>query len=221
MHAKIRNSALTVLGLLLSQIFTGGEVAHATPPECGTGTVWRVNDTSGEWKSIWVQQPGTDSTIYSGRWQKANEATVTGTLVVSASGNSVIIRRTDDPNLSRLINCSYDGAFGADGKSASGTATCNSNEGKLGPFDWDAWISCEDPRQRFESNVDRPGGDYRNFDLELADPTQCWAQCELEDQCKAWTYVNPNTQGPKARCWLKNSVPAQVPNATFATSGVK
>jgi len=59
-----------------------------------------------------------------------------------------------------------------------------------------------------EAGTNRPGGDYRYFDLRAPDPQQCKAQCEVEQNCRAWTYVNPGLQGPAARCWLKNVVPA-------------
>ncbi len=63
-----------------------------------------------------------------------------------------------------------------------------------------------------EYDADRPGSDYRDFDLDRADPNSCAASCSREDQCQAWTYVKPGTQGPKARCWLKNEVPDPVEN---------
>ena len=60
----------------------------------------------------------------------------------------------------------------------------------------------------FEYGVDRRGGDYRSFDLQFDAPGLCAGQCAQEGQCRAWTYVKPGVQGPKARCWLKNVVPA-------------
>lgn len=59
-----------------------------------------------------------------------------------------------------------------------------------------------------EPGVDRPGSDYKDFDLSSASPALCKKACDSDSQCKAWTYVLPNTtQGPNPRCWLKNSVP--------------
>ena len=59
----------------------------------------------------------------------------------------------------------------------------------------------------FEPGTNRPGSDYRSFDLPSPDPQACKAQCDREGQCAAWTYVNPGVQGPAARCWLKHSAP--------------
>ena len=72
----------------------------------------------------------------------------------------------------------------------------------------------------FEHDTDRPGGDYRSFDLTSNDPALCAAQCAQEAQCRAWTYVLPGTQGPSARCWLKDRVPGPVA-AQFAISGIR
>lgn len=60
----------------------------------------------------------------------------------------------------------------------------------------------------FEPNTDRPGSDYRNFNLARPDPALCQQECIADPACRAWTYVVPNVQGPQARCWLKNRVPA-------------
>jgi 1-phosphatidylinositol phosphodiesterase len=71
-----------------------------------------------------------------------------------------------------------------------------------------------------ELNVDRPGSDYRSFDLGSPRPEECRDTCMVEPQCVAFTYVNPGVQGPSARCWLKNSVPP--PSASnCCVSGVK
>jgi PAN domain len=60
-----------------------------------------------------------------------------------------------------------------------------------------------------EWNIDRFGLDYQGFDLTNDDPKLCQSACEDDPQCKAWTYVRPNTlQGPKPRCWLKHAIPS-------------
>jgi hypothetical protein len=56
--------------------------------------------------------------------------------------------------------------------------------------------------------------DYRSFTPAVADPAACSSACAAEAQCRAWTYVRPNTvQGPSPRCWLKSGVPPAQPNA--------
>ena len=72
-----------------------------------------------------------------------------------------------------------------------------------------------------EWDVDRLGMDYRNFNLEAADPTLCQNACAKEPNCQAWTYVKPNTiQGPNPRCWLKHTIPS--PRASSCcVSGIK
>jgi len=76
------------------------------------------------------------------------------------------------------------------------------------------------PTSNLEWNVDRPGADYRSFDLPAPSPDQCQASCMNEPQCVAFTYVNSGLQGPNARCLLKNAVPAPVPQ-TCCVSGTK
>ena len=71
-----------------------------------------------------------------------------------------------------------------------------------------------------EVNVDRPGSDYRSFDVASARPEECRDTCLVEPQCVAFTYVTPGVQGPSARCWLKNAVPQALAN-TCCVSGVK
>lgn len=63
-----------------------------------------------------------------------------------------------------------------------------------------------------EIGTDRPGMNYRNFDLERNHPALCERECLEDPACQAWTYVKPGIQGPKARCWLKNGIPAAVKN---------
>src|SRR5215210_1402600 len=63
----------------------------------------------------------------------------------------------------------------------------------------------------YQSNTDRPGGDYRNFEIgkklmNYIDP--CSRACSSDSRCQAWTLVRPGVQGPNARCWLKSVVPA-------------
>ena len=70
-----------------------------------------------------------------------------------------------------------------------------------------------------EIDIDRAGSDYNNFYLPIPDPKLCQDACAEDGQCRAYTYVKPNTQGPQARCWLKNKIPLPKQN-TCCVSGV-
>ncbi len=59
----------------------------------------------------------------------------------------------------------------------------------------------------FEPNYDRPGADYRDFDLPDDSAELCRAACAGEAMCQAFTYVRPGVQGPAPRCWLKSAAP--------------
>jgi PAN domain len=73
--------------------------------------------------------------------------------------------------------------------------------------------------QTFEPNTDRMGSDYRSFDLPAPNPQLCEQTCMNESVCRAWTFVLPGFQGPQARCWLKNSIPAATAS-DCCTSGI-
>jgi uncharacterized membrane protein len=75
------------------------------------------------------------------------------------------------------------------------------------------------PARTLEANVDRPGRDYKDFDLAAADPNACQAECQKDGQCQAWTYVKPGVQGASARCWLKSGV-ADAQTSNCCTSGI-
>jgi hypothetical protein len=71
-----------------------------------------------------------------------------------------------------------------------------------------------------EPGMDRPGQDYKNFDLDSDNANICESACNNEARCRAWTYVNPGVQGPKARCWLKTGIPG-IRGNTCCVSGIK
>ena len=58
----------------------------------------------------------------------------------------------------------------------------------------------------FENDTNRPGSDYRDFDVQ-GDPNACRNACWNDSACQAYTYVKPGVQGQYAHCWLKNAVP--------------
>jgi len=79
----------------------------------------------------------------------------------------------------------------------------------------------EAARRSMEKDTDRPGKDIRGFDLPVNDPAACQRECQNNRQCKAWTFVKPNTvQGPRPRCWLKHTIPPPRRNAC-CVSGIK
>jgi hypothetical protein len=71
-----------------------------------------------------------------------------------------------------------------------------------------------------EINTDRPGMDYKNFDLIRNHPAACESACMKDPNCQAWTYVKPGIQGSSARCWLKKGIPPPVKNSS-CISGFK
>jgi hypothetical protein len=66
--------------------------------------------------------------------------------------------------------------------------------------------------QRTEMNVNRPGGDYRKFEVPIERYQSCREACEADGKCKAYTYVRAGVQGSKGVCWLKNSIPTKSAN---------
>lgn len=66
-----------------------------------------------------------------------------------------------------------------------------------------------------EQGFDRPGGDYRDFDLYSVET--CRSICASEGRCLAFTF---RSSGSPPHCWLKEIVPGKVANASY-TSGVK
>ena len=71
---------------------------------------------------------------------------------------------------------------------------------------------------QLEHGVDRLGGDFRDFNLQSANPMSCRSACLNDNKCRAWTYVKPGHQGPNARCWLKIVAPTPQSNPC-CTSG--
>jgi hypothetical protein len=74
-----------------------------------------------------------------------------------------------------------------------------------------------------ETSTDRPGGDYRGFEIkkdERADADQiCRHACNADSKCRAWTYARPGYAGKAARCFLKKEIKPPRRRPGF-TSGV-
>jgi hypothetical protein len=85
---------------------------------------------------------------------------------------------------------------------------------------WQGQPVAPPPGRQWEPHTDRPGSNYRDFDLPNPRPETCRDACWAEPQCRAFTYVRPGVQGPRARCWLKNVAPPARPN-DCCLSGVK
>jgi hypothetical protein len=83
----------------------------------------------------------------------------------------------------------------------------------------DSIIANAKPGPYTELNLDRPGQDYKNFELDSNFNT-CEVVCNREAACKSWTWVKPGIQGAKARCWLKTGVPRAYQNGC-CVSGLK
>ena len=71
-----------------------------------------------------------------------------------------------------------------------------------------------------QSSFDRPGGDYAQVPIASGDPADCAMTCERDRRCRAWNFIYPQDPKDGAICWLKNTVPARVPNSC-CVSGVR
>jgi hypothetical protein len=71
-----------------------------------------------------------------------------------------------------------------------------------------------------ENAIDRPGGDYKNFDDKGGEGDEpCQAACTADNKCRAWTYARPGYVGKEAHCFLKKEIKPPRRRAGF-TSGV-
>ncbi len=79
-----------------------------------------------------------------------------------------------------------------------------------------------DKNSAYQLNTDLPGGgDFAHIIPASDNAKLCQQACMQKKQCRSWTYVKPNTiQGASPNCWLKQGVPAAVPN-NCCISGVK
>jgi hypothetical protein len=68
-----------------------------------------------------------------------------------------------------------------------------------------------------QTNFDRPGGDYQSSPVPSGDPADCALVCERDRRCRAWSFNYPTDVASGAVCWLKNAVPARVPDNCCVT----
>jgi hypothetical protein len=76
------------------------------------------------------------------------------------------------------------------------------------------------PQGNLEYNTNRPGSDFRGFEISQTDPGICQTECANDPTCKSFTYVKPGVQSAKARCWLKSDIPQGSANSC-CVSGIK
>lgn len=119
----------------------GGGVAGGVATACGLGEYWDVVDTDGAWLGTWV--PTSDSTL-DGYWTRPGEPDFLAPLALSidATGRVVLHRDDPEPNKYTTTDCTYEGQLQPDGVTVTGTVTCNSGVGRLGPHYWYATIVC-------------------------------------------------------------------------------
>jgi hypothetical protein len=71
-----------------------------------------------------------------------------------------------------------------------------------------------------EVNVNRIGGDYRDYEITDNNPNRCRDDCLADSRCQSFTFLRPSYRGPNGHCFLKNSIPAASQNSC-CISGVK
>ncbi len=126
------------------------------------------------------------------------------------------------------IACFCGNSFGRFSKANNCNMPCSGNKNQICGGSWaNSVYKILNPKTEIsypegvEVNIDRPGKDYKNFDLPYPDYNLCKTACEKEPSCRAWTYIKPYTiQGAKPRCWLKNGIPNPTHN-NCCISGIK
>ena len=83
--------------------------------------------------------------------------------------------------------------------------------GVVGPRNW-----------AVETSIDRPGGDYKSFEVKSGDGDDiCKAACTADNKCRAWTYVRPGYVGKEAHCFLKKEIKPPRRKAGFVSGVVR
>ncbi|MBU6464789.1 MAG: PAN domain-containing protein [Bradyrhizobium sp.] len=73
-----------------------------------------------------------------------------------------------------------------------------------------------------EHAIDRPGGDYRSFDLKGSEGDEpCQTACTADNKCRAWTYVRRGYVGREAHCFLKKEIKPPRRKAGFISGVVR
>ncbi|HYV48943.1 MAG TPA: cytochrome c oxidase assembly factor Coa1 family protein [Myxococcaceae bacterium] len=80
-------------------------------------------------------------------------------------------------------------------------------------------VDIDRPDVTVEAATNRPGGDYRDYEMADPDASKCALDCAGDAECKAYTFVKPSG-GKPGRCRLKNRPAAKVAS-DCCVSGVK
>ena len=58
-----------------------------------------------------------------------------------------------------------------------------------------------------EVSIDRPGGEYKSFDVKTGvGDDECRAACTADNKCRAWTFARAGYVGKEAHCFLKKEI---------------
>ena len=72
-----------------------------------------------------------------------------------------------------------------------------------------------------ETSIDRPGGDYKSFEVKAEGEENCQAACVADNKCRAWTYARPGYVGREAHCFLKKEIKPPRRRAGFISGVVR
>ena len=73
-----------------------------------------------------------------------------------------------------------------------------------------------------ENSIDRPGGEYRSFEIKGGEGEEaCRAACNADNKCRAWTYARPGYVGKEAHCFLKKEIKPPRHKAGFISGVVR
>lgn len=93
------------------------------------GLLWLEQE--GDWRGRWTRRENSD--LFDAIWSHPTENNVTAELKITRNGNNIVVIRT---NSSDDNNCAYTGTVSDDGRSVTGTYTCDRGGGN-----WNATIN--------------------------------------------------------------------------------
>jgi len=73
---------------------------------------------------------------------------------------------------------------------------------------------------RLEPDTNRPGGDYKDYDVREGGAEACQSDCAKDASCGSFTFVKPGIRGRFGHCFLKRGTPSPVADRC-CISGVK